>query len=270
MKYKKFRYIFVFFAVCTACLLSACSKGGKDEAVNDSSLPELRIGVDILEPFFYVDKNGNYTGIDAQLAREACKRAGYEPVFVELQWSNNDEYLDNGSIDCIWTASAIDGQENDYLWTESYLESSIGIVVQQNSPCRTTDELTRYSVAVRNNSKAEELFLDNVIPCSSLYTCGTNSIARTAFIKSYADCLVDHKIVLMQLVNDNPELYRFLDTELPTLHLGVAFKKDSTDGYMEKIDAALRQMRSDGTVSSIVEKYCTNTDEMEELMTDGR
>ena len=270
MKFKKFRYISVFFALCIAWLLSACSKGVKGEAVTDSNLPELRIGVDILEPFFYVDKDGNYTGIDAQLAREACKRAGYEPVFVELQWSNNDEYLDNGSIVCIWTASVIDGQENDYLWTEPYLESSIGIVVQQNLPCRTADELARYSVAVRNNSKAEELFLDNVIPCFSIYTCGTNSIARTAFINGYADCLVDHKIVLMQLVNDNSELYRFLDTELPTLHLGVAFKKDSTDGYMEKIDEALSQMRSDGTVSSIVEKYCANTDETEELITDGK
>ena len=258
MKLKRSR-LFSFLLIClTAFALSACSRAESAEDTADDNLPELKIGVAMLEPFFSIDKNGEYAGIDADIAVEACKRAGYKPVFVDLLWSDNDTYLADGTVDCIWTASAIDGQEEDYLWTSPYLESHIAIVVQRTSTCRTLDELSRHSVAVRNNSKAEELFIENTLPSDSIYSCGTIVMAKTAFVKGYADCLVDHRLVLDKLVADNPELYRFLDESLLTLHLGVAFRKDDTTDCPQKISDALDEMKKDGAVASIVEKYSSD------------
>lgn len=57
------------------------------------SLPELRIGVDDLKPFFYVDQNGDYAGIDAEIAMEACRRAGYQPVFQNVTWDVRDQLM---------------------------------------------------------------------------------------------------------------------------------------------------------------------------------
>ena len=65
------------------CTLCACQQTGsnygtvsEDSAEELEDLPELKIGVAILKSFFYKDKNGNYEGIDAQIAKAACKRAG--------------------------------------------------------------------------------------------------------------------------------------------------------------------------------------------------
>lgn len=258
MKFKRNRLFSFLLIYLTAFALSSCSRADSGNDASDENLPELKIGVDILEPFFSIDKNGEYAGIDADIAVEACKRAGYKPVFIDLFWSDNDAYLEDGTVACIWTASVIDGQEDDYLWTNSYLESHLAIVVQRTSTCRSLDELSRHSVAVRNNSKAEELFIENILPSDSIYSCGTISMAETAFIKGYADCLVDHRLVLQELVDDNPELYRFLDDDLLTLHLGVAFRKDDTTDCPQKISDALEEMKDDGTITSIIGKYSTD------------
>jgi len=39
----------------------------------------LRIGSDYYEPFNYLDAEGEFAGVDVELAREACRRLGCEP-----------------------------------------------------------------------------------------------------------------------------------------------------------------------------------------------
>ena len=38
-------------------------------------------GSDDYEPYSYLDETGEFTGIDVDLAREACRRLGYRPEF---------------------------------------------------------------------------------------------------------------------------------------------------------------------------------------------
>lgn len=38
----------------------------------------------------YIDPTGDYAGIDADIAREACKRAGIRPQFVDISWNDRD------------------------------------------------------------------------------------------------------------------------------------------------------------------------------------
>lgn len=84
------------------CCLCACQSSGSQKKVSDESvLPELKIGVDTLKPYFFTDENGNYAGIDAEIATEACHRAGYNPVFVEINWNKKDAYLKDGTVDCL-------------------------------------------------------------------------------------------------------------------------------------------------------------------------
>lgn len=75
----------VGLALSMLCLCG-CQSSSNSSAAESSNenLPELRIGVDLLKPYFYLDRNGEYQGIDAEIAKEACSRAGYKPVFVNL------------------------------------------------------------------------------------------------------------------------------------------------------------------------------------------
>lgn len=241
-------------------MICGCTKKLSNKKTAEKDLPQIRIGVDILKPFFYIDQNGNYAGIDADIAREACKRAGYEPKFIEIPWSERNTYLKNNKVDCLWTAFIKDNREDQYLWTDSYMTSQLAIIVDQNCPSKKLSDFRGPSgIAVRAGSTSEEILLEKAQKTNSnlenIYSCGTFSQAVTAYIKGYADALSSHKIVLQYLMEENPKMYRYLEENLKSVHLGVAFKKEDNNIYWKKIEKAITEMKKDGTIAKIQKKY---------------
>lgn len=258
----------VLLTAAAVCLMCSCEKNdlkANDEA--NAELPELRIGTDILEPFIYIDENGGYTGIDVDIAEEACRRAGYRPVFTRINWSARDEYLQNGSIDCLWGAFIKNGREDGYQLTDAYMQSNLRAIVNAGSPDKNIESSVEHSsIAVRAGSKSEEIFLkndDGKAPVQ-VYSCGTFEMAETAFVKGYAGALCGHEAALRKVVNAYPGLYRFLDGVIMKADLAVAFPKDDLSDKCGRINTVLNEMREDGTVASIYERYCPDMSEDEE------
>ena len=80
------------FAICVGilvmCLCADCSKNKKKTGTVE--LPELVIGSDNYDPYYYINEQGKTVGIDVELAKEACRRIGYKPVFKKIIWDNKD------------------------------------------------------------------------------------------------------------------------------------------------------------------------------------
>ncbi len=282
---KCYGLLLLFLLAGMCCFVTACNRKqgiteqstAKKDTVKETdvkSLSKLKIGVDILEPFCYVDENGDYTGIDIDIAKKACEKAGYEPVFVEIPWDEKDTYLKEGKIDCLWGAFSIDGREDKYLWTNSYLESKLGAIAERRNPTKSLKDFKGPSgIAVRAGSKVEEVLLENPNSFNpntqKVYACGTFSMAKTAFVKGYADALACHKVVLHQIMADNPGLYRYLEGTIMTVHLGVAFDKEAKDGKCEAINKGITEMKKDGTISGIVKKYAPDSGDIGEAL-DGK
>ena len=251
---------FVLFGgmLCTLC---ACQYAENDKKTADTALPELKIGDSRIRPFFYKDENGDYTGIDVEIAQEACKRAGYQPVFVEIPSGEKEQYLKNGKIDCLWAAYANKELADDgFQWTEAYQESNIGILVDENSPDDRLENLkSNGGIAVVAGSKAEEMLLQRIHKSTgekqNVYSCGSFEQAETAFIKGYAGALVGDEVVLRQIMHEYPDSYRMLDDKLKKIQLSAAFGKDTDPVCWQKIDKAVREMKQEGTVSEIMKKY---------------
>ena len=208
----------------------------------EQSLPVLKIGVDTLRPFFYIDENGNCAGIDAEIAAEACRRAGYQPDFIQISWTDRDEDLQNGTVDCLWSAFIKNGREDDYRWTDAYLQSDLRAIVDVKSPDQDLNELNAGpGMAVRAGSKIEELLLSRADsrPTLHIYACGTFEMAETAFVKGYTGALGGHEAVLQEVVDSYPEQFRFLDGSMLTADLAVAFRLDDDTTHCQDIDAAI-------------------------------
>lgn len=237
-------------------ILCACTSRESDRSDSTADLPQLKIGVDTLEPFYSIDGNGNPVGIDAEIALEACRRAGYEPVFVPIIWDEKDTALADGTVDCLWNAFSEDGREDQYSWTVSYMESNLRVIVEAGTRDRTPKDLNHsLGIAVRAGSKVEEIFLNSTEPALPIYSCGSFDIAKTAFVKGYTSALACHEAVLQQMLNENPGLYRFLDGNLMTVHLGVAFSRNAPSAAYGSLDAALREMKEDGSLDEIVNRH---------------
>ncbi len=262
MKFNIRRGISVFLLISgMLCILCACQSVEHDKETADTALPELKIGDSRIRPFFYKDENGDYTGIDVEIAQEACKRAGYQPVFAEIPSGEKEQYLKDGKIDCWWAADAKKELTDDgFQWTEAYRESHIGILVGENSPDDRLENLkSNGGIAVVAGSKAEEMLLQRVHKFTGekqhVYSCGSFEQAETAFIKGYAGALVGDEVVLQQIMQEYPDSYRMLDDKLKTIPLSAVFGKDTDPVCWQKINKAIREMKQEGVVSEIIRKY---------------
>ena len=155
--------VMVFFLL--GCFLCACGKT-KDQTrkiIKDTN-KKIIIGGDNYPPFNYTDENGNPAGIDVELAKEAFSRMGYKPVFVNIDWENKKNLVEQGKIDCIWACFSVTGRENDYHWAGPYMLSHEVVAVNNSSKIYKLSDLKNKVIAVQSTTKPEELFLKQTDP----------------------------------------------------------------------------------------------------------
>lgn len=268
---KRILSILSVLCILTLCLCSCSNGQTRKSSEKQDKLPILTIGSSSYNPYFYIDENGDYAGIDKEIAEEACRRMNYKAKFKEIFWGEQNSKLNNGSIDCIWGGFAMNGREDEYQWAGPYLLSPIIVCVRADSDIHSFDDLRGKSVSVLVNSRAEYFFL-NLPYSSELQVRSYNNLetAVAAFNKGYTDAVVGHQSGLEQYTKDSPDLYRYLDTPVQTAQLGVAFKKDGNSAIANKLTRILNQMNQDGTIPKIAKKYGLNTSNFVEVTSDEK
>lgn len=230
----------------------------------DNSNGEIVIGSDQFEPFSYID-NGEMKGIDVDIAKEALSRMGYTPVFKQIEWQKKDEYLRSGEIDCIWSCFSMDDREDLYAWAGPYLFSNQSVMVKEDSDIYSLADLKNKIVGVQATSKAEWAFENNeeLSDIRYLYTFSTINEVFISLQRAYVDAVAGHELALRALIRGSDD-YRFLDENVLTSKLGVAFKKDYDQSFLALLANTLHEMRNDGTIKKIVDSYTSNV-----MMEDG-
>lgn len=250
----------VLGAVCCLVLaLGSCGGQTETERVTHSDLPVILVGSDNYPPFHYEDANGQPTGIDVDLAKEAFRRMGYQAVFVTIDWEDKKDLVERGEIDCIWGSFSSDGREDQYLWTEPYLYSRQVVAVRQDSDIQTLADLAGKRVAVQSTTKPEELFLAHTDPriprVAEVFSLQDRELIYPYLSKGYADALAAHETAILQCMSDYSLDYRILDEPLLTVGLGVAFARTDQRGLDKELSQTFEEMRADESLEQIVGRY---------------
>ena len=241
--------------------LSGCQYlNTKDTIHTDSEdLPVIRVGGTIYEPYFYKDIDGNYEGIDVELAREAFSRMGYQPEFVAVDISELGKALEDGTIDCIWSCYTMETREDDYLWAGPYLYTRRVVAVKSDSEIQSLEDLEGKTIAAQANSTVEKIFLHNMSPDIpenyKLQTYRTIAEAFTALRKNYVDAVGGHEATLLKYTSEYPGEYRYLNLSIYRSKLGVAFRKDADQAVADTLTQTLQEMSEDGAIQQVLEDY---------------
>ena len=124
---KNKRKIFLVGGIIAAAavIMSGCqTKTASEQTGAEDDRPHIMVGCDDYTPFSYMDVDGNMTGIDVELAREAFDRIGYQADFTFINWEDKKKLLKDGSIDCVWSSFTMDGRETEYKWAGPYMKSN--------------------------------------------------------------------------------------------------------------------------------------------------
>lgn len=239
------------------CCLSGCHSKGAGKANEEQ--PKIVIGIDKYQPYSYLDLDGNYAGIDVELATIVFRRLGYEPEFQFISWQEKNDLLEAGSIDCIWSCYSMNDREDLYQWAGPYLNTPQVIAVRTNSDIYTFDDLIDKRIGVQATTRAAALFLhetDSELP--EVYRVNIFSTANDMFAamrKGYVDAISGHEAVINELVIAGDGEYRLLAESPQISKTGVAFKKGTHMELIQQINRQFEELTADGTIAKIVEKY---------------
>lgn len=213
-------------------------------------------------PMGFVGEDGEYTGFDLELAQETAKRLGLTYVAQPIAWDAKNMELESGNIDCIWNGFTMNGREDDYTWSDPYVDNSQVMVVSENSGINSLSDLAGKTVGVQAASAALDLL-------QSEEDGGQKELADTfaalqqfpdynnAFVELQAGSIdavaMDIGVAKYQL-ESRGEGYKILDEHLNSEKYAIGFKKGNTE-LCDKVNEGLQQVLADGTFDKLAEKY---------------
>lgn len=147
------KLISLALALVLSLSLIACGAKQDDTPQTGADTPDttqtaekqkLIVGFDAeFPPFGFIAADGSYDGFDLAMAEELCSRLGWDFEAVPIVWDSKDAELAAGTINCIWNGFTYTGRENDYTWSDPYVDNSIVMVVKADQrhflprrPCR--------------------------------------------------------------------------------------------------------------------------------------
>lgn len=246
-------------------VFAAC--GAKDDAASGSSsgagaaeITKFTVGFDAaFPPYGYRNDNGEYVGFDLDLAAEVCSRNGWELVKQPIDWDSKDFELNSGTVDCLWNGFTMNGREDDYTFSEPYINNTQVFVVAADSGIATHADLAGKIVGVQTASSALDALESE--DCAELKASfaevQTFPEYETAFLNLQSGAIdaiaMDVGVADYQLANRGNG-YVKLEQNLSTEQYAVAFKKGNTE-LRDKVQATLDAMVTDGTFARIAEEW---------------
>lgn len=251
-----FKVLLAAILTASAGILSGC---GARHAEVKSSAETIKVGIDKFEPYSYLDLNGEYAGIDIELAEQAFEKLGYAPEFQIIDWEDKDDYLEDGTIDCIWSCYSMTDREEKYQWAGPYMYSRQVVAVRTDSDIYTLEDLKDRRVGVQATTKAENLFLHIVSsPLPEVKMVNSFSTTEELFAvlrKGYVDAIAGHEALIGKLTDNGTETYRMLEESPYMSALGVAFAQGTHEELAAQLTEVLEAMKADGSIGALAEKY---------------
>lgn len=222
-------------------------------------LKTITVGYENYPPLCYLDEDGNPAGIDMDIATEAFRRMGYRPVFKPIKWTQKDELLQKGDIDCIWCCFSMEGREDLYTWAGPYLKSEESVAVMPDSPIKSLRDLADKTVGVAATAEPERVLLDDLNPhvgtVKHVYSLQDTSYLYPSLSKGYVDAIAAHRLAIEQYMKDYGVKFRILDEPLIQVKAGVAFLRGTKSRVPGELGETLAVMRRDGTIRKIIARY---------------
>lgn len=225
----KRKRMLVLALVLLAGLLSLASCGSSSSADSDSVKKngKLVIGVIEAEPLTY-EENGEWSGFTVDLMEAFAQDLGVDAEFEEIDWSNMEQLLDSGEIDCVASALTLtDARKESMECSNGYLNNQ-QIVVTKSDVARgytSAADCLRLNFTVLDGSTHETLARENGF---RVFTTRTTDESLQAVSDGTMDATIINSILADQLIGDGnkyPDLARAF--ALTNVQFGVGFRRES-------------------------------------------
>jgi cystine transport system substrate-binding protein len=249
------------FAASAALVLAGCSgssapaSSSADDELGLVSAGTLTVATEgTYRPFSFHDETGELVGFDVEIAEAVAEKLGLEVTFEETQWDAIFAGLEAGRFDLIANQVSINPErEEKYLFSEPYTVSPGVIVVPEDD-----DSISSFA-DLAGKTTAQSL-------TSNWYELAQDSGATVEAVEGWAqavalleqgrvDATINDELTFLDYENSNGPtgLKIAAETDDPASS-AFALTKDK-QALVDAIDDALAELRDEGVLAEISEKY---------------
>lgn len=251
---KKLLALLMAFAMVFA--LVACG-GEKEETVVEETKTLTMATNAEFPPFEYLEGT-EIVGADVDMALAIAEKLGRELVISNIDFDAALTGAATGKYDvAVAGITANDERRANMNFSIDYYTASQAIIVMADSEIATAADLEGKKVSCQEGTTGEQYLLDNGFDVQSFKT-GAEAI--TALTSGKVDAVVIDDAVARALSEKQEGATIVLDEALTKEAYAIALKKGN-DALTAEIDAALEELKADGTLKAIFEKYGLPYDE---------
>ena len=248
------------------CGSSKGNEAGSTNASSDSDWAyiqdkgKLTVGITLFAPMNYYNEKNKLVGFDTEMAEAVTKKLGIDVEFTEINWDSKEVELSSKNIDCIWNGFTINGREDDYTWSDPYLNNEQVMVVTSDSGIETLADLAGKNVVVQAASAALDALNseDNKELTDSFASLTENPDYNTAFMNidsGAADAVaVDIGVAKYQLAQREEGKYKILDEPIQSEQYGIGFAKGNEE-LRDTVWAEVMKLYDEGEIDKLAEQY---------------
>lgn len=208
-------------------------------------------------PWSYHDLDTNEViGYDADTARAIGEKLGVEVQIVEAPWESLFAGLDDGRYDIVINGVEVtDERSEKYDFSEPYAYIHTALVVRKdNEEIKSFDDLKGKKTV--NSIGSTYMELAESYGASAAGVSTLNDTIQNV-IDGRADATLNADVSIYDYLNQQPDAnIKIVATTEDASHVAIPIRKgDETASFEKAVNAAIEELKADGTLAELSEKY---------------
>ena len=208
-------------------------------------------------PFEFKDSDQVYKGIDVEILDKVAEINGWtlEKSFPGFDAAVN--MVQSGQADAIMAGmTKTNEREQVFAMSDTYYDTKVVIATKKANKITSYDQLKGKTVGVKNGTAAQRFLQKNKDKYGyTIKTFDTSDLMNNSLSTGAVDAIMDDQPVIEYAIKQGQDLSINMEGEaVGSFAFGV--KKDgSHENLIKQFNTALAQMKKDGTLDQIIEKW---------------
>ena len=206
-------------------------------------------------PYEMTTDSGEFEGIDIETAQAIADKLGLELQIDDMDFDAALLAVQQGKSDMVMAGVTVtDERQNVMDFTDSYATGIQSIIVKEDSDIASADDPAGKKIGTQRGTTgylycSDDFGDENVVA----YDDGLTAVQMLN--NGQVDCVVIDNAPAKEFVAANPGL-KLLDTAYVEEDYAIGVGKGNTE-LKDAINTALEELKADGTLQAIVDKYIT-------------
>ena len=243
---------------------AASSEAASSEAASETETAELSTvepGKLIMStnaafpPYEMTTDSGEFEGIDIETAQAIADKLGLELQIDDMDFDAALLAVQQGKADMVMAGVTVtDERRNVMDFTDSYATGIQSIIVKEDSDIASVDDLAGKKIGTQRGTTGY-LYCSDDFGDENVVAYDNGLTAVQMLNNGQVDCVVIDNAPAKEFIAANPGL-KLLDTAYVEESYAIGVGKGNTE-LKDAINTALEELKADGTLQTIVDKYIT-------------